>query len=399
MKHIKELFPLGWEIYKIETMEINKLIRNSLRDLIPYSSARDDFEGTASVFMDANESPFETNIYCDLLDVSLSDGQEGTAPAKISCMSLNRYPDPLQKDLKNKISELNSVSVNNIFMGNGSDEIIDLLLRAFCEPGKDEIIILPPTYGMYRVIADIQNVNVREVRLTGDYQPDISGISKSACLGSKLLFICSPNNPTGNIVLKEVVEELLNLFPGIIVVDEAYIDFAEDKTVLPLLRKYQNLVVLHTFSKAWGLAGIRLGVGYADQSIIEVLNRIKMPYNVNELTQRIALKALEQPMRKQIHIKTILSEKVNMVNDLKKLDLVKSVYPSDANFLLVKVRNAKLVYKYLVENGIVVRDRSDIPGCEECLRITVGTHMENQKLLIFLKEIANLPGPGSARKE
>ena len=380
-------------------MEINKLIRNTLRDLIPYSSARDDFKGTASVFIDANESPFETNIYCDLLDVSLNDGQGHAASEKISCKRLNRYPDPMQKDLKIKISEIKSVSVNNIFLGNGSDEIIDLLLRAFCEPAKDEVILLPPTYGMYRVVADIQNVNVREVRLTGDYQPDIARIYKHINSKSKLLFICSPNNPTGNIVLKEVVEELLNLFPGIVIVDEAYIDFAEDKTVLPLLRKYQNLVVLHTFSKAWGLAGIRLGVGYADQSIIEVLNRIKMPYNVNGLTQRIALKALEQPIRKQIHVETILSEKENMVNDLKKLDLVKAVYPSDANFLLVKVRNAKFTFKYLVENGIVVRDRSDMPGCEECLRITVGTHMENQKLLTFLKEIANLPGPGSADKE
>lgn len=366
-------------------MEINKLLRENIRELIPYSSARDDFKGKVSVFLDANENPFETGFYYDLNSEQPEAVKKKSLKGRVEWACLNRYPDPFQKKLKRKISKLKSVPQDNIFFGNGSDEIIDLLIRAFCEPGRDEIIILPPTYGMYRVVADIQNVNVREVRLTGDYQPDISGISKSVSSRSKLLFVCSPNNPTGNAVTYGIIEEILGIFPGIVIVDEAYIDFAKEKTVLPLVEKFHNLVVMHTLSKAWGLAGIRLGIGFADKKIIEILNRIKMPYNISELTQRIALKAIEQTKRKQSQLKTILREKEDLINDLNNLSQVDFVYQSDANFVLVKVRKAKLLYKFLIKNDIVVRDRSNMPGCEECLRITVGTPKENQKLIRTIK--------------
>jgi len=369
-------------------VQINKLVRKNIRKLIPYTSARDDFAGDASVFMDANENPFDTNIRIEFLKDSESimvSNRVYYEIGKTSLAKLNRYPDPLQHELKDKIARVKSVSSENIFPGNGSDEIIDLLVRAFCEPGKDEVILLPPTYGMYRVVANIHNINIKEVLLTKEFQPDTSRISKAINPRSKLLFICSPNNPTGNAISYEIIKEILGTFPGIVVVDEAYIDFSEDKSILPLLKEFSNLVVMHTLSKAWGLAGIRLGIGFAGQEIIEILNRIKMPYNVNELTQRIALKSLEQSMKKQAQVLTILDEKEKLIYELEKLDQVKYIYPSDANFILIKVKNVKILYDFLIDNKIVVRDRSDMPLCEQCLRVSVGTPQENKKLIESVK--------------
>lgn len=369
-------------------VQINKLVRKNIRKLIPYSSARDDFAGDASVFMDANENPFDTNIRIEFLKDSESvmvSNRVYYEIGKTSLAKLNRYPDPLQHELKDKIARVKSVSSENIFLGNGSDEIIDLLVRAFCEPGKDEVILLPPTYGMYRVVANIHNINIKEVLLTKEFQPDTSRISKAINPRSKLLFICSPNNPTGNAISYEIIKEILGTFPGIVVVDEAYIDFSEDKSVLPLLEEFSNLVVMHTLSKAWGLAGIRLGIGFAGQEIIEILNRIKMPYNINELIQRIALKSLEQSMKKHAQVLTILDEKEKLIYELEKLDQVEYIYPSDANFILIKVKNAKMLYDFLIDNKIVVRDRSDMPLCEQCLRVSVGTPQENKKLIESVK--------------
>lgn len=369
-------------------VQINKLVRKNIRKLIPYSSARDDFAGDASVFMDANENPFDTNIRIEFLKDSESvmvSNRVYYEIGKTSLAKLNRYPDPLQHELKDKIATVKSVSSENIFLGNGSDEIIDLLVRAFCEPGKDEVILLPPTYGMYRVVANIHNINIKEVLLTKEFQPDTSRISKAINPRSKLLFICSPNNPTGNAISYEIIKEILGTFPGIVVVDEAYIDFSEDKSVLLLLEEFSNLVVMHTLSKAWGFAGIRLGMGFAGHEIIQILNRIKMPYNINELTQRIALKSLEQSMKKQAQVQTILHEKENLIHDLEKEDQVECIYPSDANFILIKVKNAKMLYDFLIDNKIVVRDRSDMPLCEQCLRVSVGTPQENKKLIESVK--------------
>jgi len=369
-------------------VQINKLVRKNIRKLIPYSSASDDFAGDASVFMDANENPFDTNIRIEFLKDSESvmvSNRVYYEIGKTSLPKLNRYPDPLQHELKDKIARVKSVSSENIFLGNGSDEIIDLLVRAFCEPGKDEVILLPPTYGMYRVVANIHNINIKEVLLTKEFQPDTSRISKAINPRSKLLFICSPNNPTGNAISYEIIKEILGIFPGIVIVDEAYIDFSEDKSVLPLLEEFSNLVVMHTLSKAWGLAGIRLGMGFAKREIIEILNRIKMPYNVNELTQRIALKSLEQSMKKQAQVQTILYEKEKLIYELEKLDQVEFIYPSDANFILIKVKNANMLYDFLIDNKIVVRDRSDMPLCEQCLRVSVGTPQENKKLIESVK--------------
>jgi len=369
-------------------VQIKNLVRENIKKLVPYSSARDDFAGDASVFMDANENPFDTNIRIEFLKDSESvmvSNRVYNEISKIRLAKLNRYPDPLQHELKDKIARVKSVSGENIFLGNGSDEIIDLLVRAFCEPGKDEVILLPPTYGMYRVVANIHNTNIKEVLLTKEFQPDTSRISKAINPRSKLLFICSPNNPTGNAVSYKIIKEILGTFTGIVVVDEAYIDFSEDKSVLPLLEEFSNLVVMHTLSKAWGLAGIRLGIGFAKREIIEILNRIKMPYNINELTQRIALKSLEQSVKKQAQVLTILDEKEKLICELEKLDQVEYTYPSDANFILIKVKNAKMLYDFLIDNKIVVRDRSDMPLCEQCLRVSVGTPQENKKLIESVK--------------
>jgi histidinol-phosphate aminotransferase len=335
--------------------DLNKLVRPNIIQLKPYSSARSEFKGAADVFLDANENPFDTG--------------------------LNRYPDPLQWKLKAKISALKGVPKENIFLGNGSDEVIDLLVRIFCEPQEDHILILPPTYGMYQVSADIANVEIRSVQLTPDFQPDVDTIFSTVNENSKILFLCSPNNPTGNNLHLEKIETLLTHFPGIVALDEAYIDFSSQKSCTELLSEFPNLVVLQTFSKAWGLAGIRLGIAFASPEIIHYFNKVKPPYNINQLTQNAALAALENQTQQQEMVQTIIGQRTLLQQYLMSLELVERIYPSDANFLLVKVKDPKNTYNYLVEQGIIVRDRSNVVLCEGCLRITVGTPEENERLV------------------
>ncbi|MCI4649065.1 histidinol-phosphate transaminase [Phaeodactylibacter sp.] len=340
---------------------IQNLVRPNIRRLTPYSSARSEFKGKAEVFLDANESPYDTGY--------------------------NRYPDPLQWKLKQAISTLKGIAPEHIFLGNGSDEAIDLLLRIFCEPGADYIITLPPTYGMYRVSADISNVAVKEIPLRpGSFQPDVESVLAEADAHSKLLFICSPNNPTGNSIRPGVIRELTKGFPGIVVVDEAYIDFSAQESAIRLLPEYPNLVVLQTFSKAWGMAGIRLGMAFASEEIIGYFNKVKPPYNINQLTQEAALKALDRQEAQEAQVKQLLGQRTLLQQYLGGLPFVERIYPSDANFLLVKVEDPTGIYNYLVDRGIIVRDRSRVMLCEGCLRITVGTPEENERIFRALVE-------------
>ena len=334
---------------------IQHLVRPNIQRLTPYASARSEFKGQADVFLDANESPYDTGY--------------------------NRYPDPLQQKLKAALSALKGVAPEHMFLGNGSDEAIDLLMRIFCEPGEDHIVILPPTYGMYKVSADIANVAVREIPLLpGRFQPDAAAILAKADQHSKLLFLCSPNNPTGNSFPPDLVRELLANFPGIVVVDEAYIDFSAQQSATRWLGEFPNLVVMQTFSKAWGLAGIRLGMAFASEEIIGYFNKVKPPYNVNQLTQEAALKALGNKATKEKQVQQVLGQRALLQQYLGGLPFVQRVYPSDANFLLVKMEDARAVYDYLVEQGIIVRDRSRVTLCDDCLRITVGTPEENERV-------------------
>lgn len=341
------------------TFNLDSITRDNVKKLVPYSSARDEFSGSSGIFLDANENPFNTGY--------------------------NRYPDPHQKTLKGKIAELKGVETKNIFLGNGSDEAIDLLFRAFCEPGKSNVIILPPTYGMYEVAANINDVAVKKVLLRSDFQPDIDGILNAIDNNTRLIFFCSPNNPTANSFQPEVVKEVLEKFNGIVVVDEAYIDFSSQQSFVALLNKYPNLAVLQTFSKAWGMASLRLGMAFADDKIINILSKIKPPYNINGVTQQLALEALEKPEKIKNYISAIIAERARLVSELSMIKIVTHIYPSDANFILVKVDDAKSVYNYLVNENIVVRDRSKVELCEGCIRITVGTKEENDTLLNALK--------------
>ncbi|MFY9154490.1 MAG: histidinol-phosphate transaminase [Prolixibacteraceae bacterium] len=342
-------------------MNLDKLIRNNIKALKPYSSARDEFSGEAEVFLDANENPFN-------------------AP-------YNRYPDPLQWELKTKISGIKNITPEKIFLGNGSDEPIDIIFRAFCEPGVDNIVTIDPTYGMYQVSADINNVEVRKVKLNDDFGFSAQKLLDSANLYTKAVFICSPNNPTANLLEKSEIEKLLSEFDGLVVVDEAYIDFAPESSLLPELDKYNNLIVLQTFSKAWGMAGIRLGMAFAQPEIIRIFNKIKYPYNINILTQQKALELLDRIQEKEEWVKTILEERGKMVQKLFKLPFVQVVYPSDANFILVKMHDARGIYEYLTEQKIIVRDRSKVALCEDSLRITIGSPEENKRLRKALKEL------------
>ena len=346
-------------------MDINELQRENIKNLKPYSTARDEYKGQASVFLDANEnsygSPLEKNY--------------------------NRYPDPLQLDLKDAISKIKGVPIENTFLGNGSDEAIDLLYRAFCEPGKDNVIILPPTYGMYEVSANINNVEIRKVNLLANFQLDLDGIAEAIDENTKLIFICSPNNPTGNSIVRTDIETVLANFNGLVIIDEAYINYAKQRTFIKELTEYPNLVVMQTFSKAWGLAALRLGMAFAARPVIDVLNKVKPPYNINQATQDIALKALENIGQVNDWIKITVEERDKLSVDLLDLTLVKKVYPSDANFILVEVEDASKTYNALVEEGIIIRDRSKVTLCEGCLRITIGTSKENETLLNALKSI------------
>ncbi|MCY1723397.1 histidinol-phosphate transaminase [Prolixibacteraceae bacterium Z1-6] len=342
-------------------MDINQLLRKNIQSLKPYSSARDEYTGEAMVFLDANENPFNEPY--------------------------NRYPDPLQKEVKEKISRLKNIAAENIFLGNGSDEPIDLLIRAFCEPGEDNIVSINPTYGMYQVAADISGVEVRKVSLTNDYELNANELLGASDTNTKLIFLCSPNNPTGNSLNKEAMLEIAASFKGLVVVDEAYIDFAPGKTLLQDLGEYPNLVILQTFSKAWGMAGIRLGMAFASVEIIGILNKIKYPYNLNILTQQKALELLDKKVTVQKWVKLLIAEREKMAQLLTDLPFVEKVYPSDANFLLVNMHDAKGIYDYLVEEGIIVRDRSKVHLCDNTLRITIGSSEENEILLNALKEL------------
>ena len=354
-------------------MDVNNLQRENIKNLKPYSTARDEYKGQASVFLDANENSFGS---------PLTVAADGTV-----YKSYNRYPDPLQLDLKDAISKIKGVPIENTFLGNGSDEAIDLLFRAFCEPAKDNVVILPPTYGMYEVSAGINNVEVRKVNLLPNFQLDLDGIAEAIDEHTKLIFICSPNNPTGNSIVRTDIETVLANFKGLVVIDEAYINYAKQRTFIKELTEYPNLVVLQTFSKAWGLAALRLGMAFAARPVIDIFNKVKPPYNINQATQDIALEALKNISQVNDWIKITVEEREQLSADLAVLESVKKVYPSDANFILVEIDNANGVYNTLVEQGIIVRDRSKVTLCEGCLRITIGTKEENETLLAALKNI------------
>lgn len=342
-------------------MNINQLLRQNIRQLTAYSSARGEFSGEAKVFLDANENPHN-------------------AP-------YNRYPDPLQRELKQELARLKGCPSEQIFLGNGSDEAIDLLFRAFCQPSVDNVVSISPTYGMYRVAADINEVELRQVPLNEDFQFSAADLLAAADEHSKLIFICSPNNPTGNLLDAKEIEKLLLGFSGLVVLDEAYIDFAPQASFLPQLQGHENLVVLQTLSKAWGMAGIRLGMAFASKAVVEVLNKIKYPYNINMLTQLKAKELLQEQTLFQQGVSELLSERSKLASALEKLPFVQRVYPSDANFLLVKMHDAEGIYLYLLEEGVVVRNRSKVLLCENCLRITVGAPKENELLLSKLNDL------------
>jgi histidinol-phosphate aminotransferase len=342
-------------------MIIENLIRENIKSLKPYSSAREEFKNSASnlVYLDANENPFDTG--------------------------LNRYPDPQQNLVKAALAKIKNVSREQLLLGNGSDEVLDLIFRVFCEPKVDTVIALPPTYGMYEVLANTNDVGLIEISLLDNYQPNVDEILKAQNSQTKLLFLCSPNNPTANSFNADKIETLIKKFTGIVVIDEAYIDFSSQESWIRRLNEFPNLIVIQTLSKAYGLAGIRLGACYSSTKIISVLNKIKPPYNVNQLTQQTALKALQNSIKTNNEIAIIISERNQLIIDLEEISFIVKVYPSDANFLLVKVDNAIVRYHQLVEHKIIVRNRTNLPLCENCLRFTVGTKEENKKLMNTLK--------------
>ena len=342
-------------------MIIENLIRENIKSLKPYSSAREEFKNSASnlVYLDANENPFDTG--------------------------LNRYPDPQQNLVKAALAKIKNVSREQLLLGNGSDEVLDLIFRVFCEPKVDTVIVLPPTYGMYEVLANTNDVGLIKISLLDNYQPNVDEILKAQNSQTKLLFLCSPNNPTANSFNADKIETLIKKFTGIVVIDEAYIDFSSQESWIRRLNEFPNLIVIQTLSKAYGLAGIRLGACYSSTKIISVLNKIKPPYNVNQLTQQTALKALQNSNKTNNEIAIIISERNKLKTDLEEISFIVKVYPSDANFLLVKVDNAIVRYHQLVEHEIIVRNRTNLPLCENCLRFTVGTKEENKKLMNTLK--------------
>jgi histidinol-phosphate aminotransferase len=340
---------------------VDCLLRPNIRNLKPYSSARDEFSGSASVFLDANENPYDTGY--------------------------NRYPDPYQQLVKRRIAEIKGVNPAQIFLGNGSDEPIDLLYRAFCNPGIDNSVIMEPSYGMYTVSADINDIQVKKVLLNEEYQIEATKLLVATDQNTKLIFLCSPNNPTSNSLDRDEIVKIINGFDGLVIVDEAYIDFAPGTTLLTDLDSYPNLIVLQTFSKAWGLAGIRLGMAFASPEIIKVLSRIKYPYNINSLTQQRVLQSLQNVEEKDSWVKTIIAERGNLAKALTQFPFVEKIFPSDANFLLVKMEGARTIFDFLMKEGVIVRDRSKVTLCEGSLRITVGSPEENQSLINTLSKL------------
>ncbi|MEO9480372.1 MAG: histidinol-phosphate transaminase [Maribacter dokdonensis] len=347
------------------SFNLNNITRENVKGLSPYSSARDEYvsDGSTMVFLDANENPFENGV--------------------------NRYPDPQQRSLKTILAAQKGIKEENILLGNGSDEVLDLLFRAFCEPKQDNIITLPPTYGMYKVLSGINLVENREVLLTTAFQPNIAEITKAIDEHTKLLFICSPNNPTGNSFSTAIIEELLNCFNGLVVIDEAYIDFSSEESWASKLADYPNLIVTQTLSKAYGMAGIRLGLCLASAEIIAVINKIKPPYNVNQLTQDKAIERVSDQKAVQTEVASILEEREKVLETLKTISFVSTIYPTDANFILAKVDDATLRYTQLLEKGIVVRNRTTQPLCENTLRFTVGTSEENNIVITALRALSN----------
>ena len=344
--------------------DINNLVRENVKSMKPYSSARDEFEDfdTADmIFLDANENPFQNGV--------------------------NRYPDPQQSSVKAVLAKQKNVNPNQILLGNGSDEVLDLLFRAFCEPKIDNVITLPPTYGMYSVLSNLNNIENREVLLTTDFQPQVNKILDAVDANSKIIFLCSPNNPTGNSFSDESVVKLLENFKGLIVIDEAYIDFSEKESWLAKIDEYPNLVITQTLSKAYGLAGIRLGICYGSAAVISVLNKIKPPYNVNELTQLRALERLSDPEKIKSEIVSIIAQREELLKVLVDVKFVEKIYPTEANFILIKVDDANKRYDELIAKGIVIRNRTTQPLCENTLRLTIGTAEENQKLIAALKSL------------
>jgi histidinol-phosphate aminotransferase len=346
--------------------DLNNLVRENIKNLVPYSSARDEFKGEAQIFLDANENSFGSPL----------------------TKWYNRYPDPQQMKVKQKLSEIKGVPIENIFLGNGSDECIDILFRAFCEPGKDNIIICPPTYGMYEVSANINDVQAKKVPLTPSFQLDLPAIEEAVDDHTKMIFLCSPNNPTGNSLNKNDVEIILNNYFGLVVIDEAYINFSRFRSFTQELNDYPNICVLQTLSKAWGLAALRVGIAFASKAIVQIMNKVKPPYNINQPSQELALKALQEVAQVNGMIQEIVKQREELIDQLSKLFIVQKIHPSDANFLLVKVINAREIYNFLLGKGIVVRDRSRVELCEGCLRITVGTPKENNELITELKAFA-----------
>jgi histidinol-phosphate aminotransferase len=341
------------------SFNLQSLIRSNIQSLIPYSSARDEFHGEAKIFLDANENSIGSPL----------------------TKWYNRYPDPHQKQIKEKLAAIKGVPAAQIFIGNGSDECIDILYRAFCNPGKDNVIICPPTYGMYEVSANINDVEVRKARLLDNFQLDLVHMETLVDEHTKIIWLCSPNNPTGNSLNREDIEMVLNNYDGLVVIDEAYINFSRQRSFIPELKEYPNLVILQTLSKAWGLAGLRLGMAFACEAIIEVYNKVKPPYNISQAVQELVIKALDNVQDVNAMIQIIVEERKRLEQELPSLPCVLKVYPSDSNSLLVKTVDAKAIYQYLLTQQIVVRDRSKVELCEGCLRITVGTVRENDELL------------------
>lgn len=342
-------------------MKLQELVRPNILRLTPYSCARNEFNGmNAHVFLDANENPYNAN--------------------------LNRYPDPLQEDLKKEIAKVKGVPAENIFLGNGSDEAIDLIYRIFCEPRVDNVVAIAPTYGMYEVCADINDVEYRPVLLDEDFQLDADKLLEACDAHTKVIWICSPNNPTGNLLERQQIEKVLTTFQGIVVIDEAYSDFAQERPFRYELANYPNIVVLNTFSKAWACAAIRLGMAFASNDIISLFNKVKYPYNVNLLTQEKAIEILHSPAKIQQWLSIITTERAHLLPAIGELPICQHIYPTDSNFFLVRVTDADDIYRYLVERGIIVRNRNRVALCGNCLRITVGTPQENCELLSALRQ-------------
>ncbi len=348
---------------KTTQFNINQLTRENVKRLKPYSSARDEYvsDGSEMIFLDANENPYENGV--------------------------NRYPDPQQRSLKSVLASQKGVSPQNILLGNGSDEVLDLLFRAFCEPKVDNIITLPPTYGMYKVLANINNIEEKEVLLTQNFEPNVTEILEAVDANTKIIFLCSPNNPTGNSFSEDSIIKILENFQGLVVIDEAYIDFSSKESWINKIETYPNLIITQTLSKAYGMAGIRLGLCYASEDIIAILNKIKSPYNVNELTQQRALERVKNVDQVKEEVADILKERKKLTTALSEIDFIEKIYPTDANFILVKVDNANLRYNQVLKEGIVIRNRTTQPLCKNTLRFTVGTKEENEKLIEVLKNV------------